>query len=46
MLDSRLHQQTVNHDLDRVVLSLIQANLVFQVHQLAINASAGEAVLH
>ena len=46
MFDSRLHQKTVDHDLDRVILPLVQANFVFQIQQFAVNAGAGETVLH
>ena len=45
MLDARLDQQPVNHDLDRVIPSLVQGNIVFEVNQFAIDPRPGEAVL-
>ena len=46
MLDSRLHQQPVDHQLDGVVLALVQLDLVVgDVAQLAVDAGAREALL-
>ncbi len=45
MLNARLHQQAVDHDLNRVVLALVQIEVVIQVYQFAINAGSGVAVL-
>jgi len=45
MLDARLHQQPVNHHFDGVVLALIEVEVVIQIHQLAVDAGAGIAVL-
>ena len=46
VLDSRLHQQSVNHQFDGVVLALVQLDLVVgNVAQLIVNAGSGEALL-
>src|SRR5581483_5135640 len=45
LLDSWLHQQTINHYFYGVVLALVELDLVFQVYQFAIYASATETLL-
>ena len=45
MLDAGLHQQSVDDDLDGVVLALVETKVVFEIDQFAIDAGAGEAVL-
>ena len=45
MLDPRLYQKTVDDNFDGVVFSLVQSNVIFKIHDLAINPGAGEAVL-
>ena len=46
MLNSRLHQQAVNHQFDGVVLALVQLDLVIgNVAQLIVDAGASEALL-
>ena len=45
VLDSRLHQQAINHDFDRVILPLVELDFIFQIYQFAIYARACEAVL-
>ena len=45
MLDAGLHKEAVDDHLDSVILALVERNVVFQIQQLAINASASESVL-
>ena len=45
MLDARLHQQTVDHHFDGVVLALVEIEVVIEVHHFAVDAGAGVAVL-
>src|SRR5262252_229825 len=45
MCDSGLHQQPVDHDLDGVILALVEANVVFEIYEFAIDTGPGEAVL-
>ncbi len=46
MLDSGLDQEAINHDFNGVILALIEREIVFEIHQFAIDAGAGEAVLY
>ena len=45
MLNARLHQQTVDHDFDGVILALVEIEVVIQVDEFAIDTGAGVAVL-
>src|SRR4030081_612605 len=45
VLDSGLHQQSVDNHFDGVVLALVECEIIFQIHQFAIHPGAGEAVL-
>src|SRR3982750_3036746 len=45
MLDAWLHQQAVDDHFDGVILALVERNVVFQIQQLPIYASARESVL-
>jgi hypothetical protein len=45
MLDPGLHQQTVNHNLDGMVLSFVELNVILEVYQFAVHARSAEAVL-
>ena len=45
MLDARLHQQAVDHYFDGVVLALVEIEVVIEVHDFAVDAGAGVAVL-
>ncbi len=45
MLDPGLHQQTIDHYLNRVILALVETEIVFQIHQLAVDPCAIESVL-
>ena len=45
VFDSGLHQQAIDDDFEGVVLALVEGQVVFEVHQFAIDAGAGEAVL-
>src|SRR5579864_7331536 len=45
MLDSRLHQQAINHDFDGVIFAFVEIDLVLKVHQLAVDSGPGESVL-
>jgi hypothetical protein len=45
MLDSGLDQQAIDHDFDGVILALVEREVVFEIHQFAIDAGAGETVL-
>ena len=46
MFDSGLDQQTIDDDFDGVVLAFVEREIVFQVDEFAIDAGAGETVLH
>src|SRR5450432_4891195 len=46
MLDSSFHQQAVNNDLNGMVLSLVELQIVFEAYHFAINACASETVLN
>ena len=49
LLNSRFHQQAINHHLNGVVLALVELDIVqffVKVPQLAINAGAHVAMLH
>ncbi len=37
MLDPRLHQQPVDHHFDRVILALIEREVVIQIHNFAVD---------
>ena len=45
MLDSRLHQQAVDHDFNRMIFALVEILVVIQIHQLAVDARPAVAVL-
>ena len=45
MLDSRLYQQTIDYNFDGVVLAFVEGEVVFKIHEFAVDAGAGVAVL-
>src|SRR6267154_4896039 len=45
MLDARLYQQPVDHHLNRVVLALVEIEIVIQIHDLSVDAGASVAML-
>ena len=45
MFNSGLHQQTIDDNLNGVVLSLIEAEVVFQIYQFPIHSGPSEAML-
>src|SRR6267154_5888692 len=45
MLDARLYQQPVDHHLNRVVLALVEIEVVIQIHDLSVDARPRVAML-